>query len=185
MFVDPSLHFSIHCQKVANKTSKLVGLIRRSFSYLDGPMMTQLFKAIVRPHLEYANVVWSPQYAKDSTLLENVQRRATKLIPGLSNLQYEERLRSLKLPSLVYRRKRGDLIEVYKYKNNLYKIDSASLLPPKPYTKTRGHAQKIEKKKIPTGLQKKSSFQLGLPTSGMCSQRKRWKPHLSMSLRAD
>jgi len=47
-----------------------------------------LFTALVRPHLEYGNVIWHPIYKKDIDLLERVQRRAT----GLGNLSYEERL---------------------------------------------------------------------------------------------
>ena len=43
--------------------------------------------------------------------LENVQRRATKKIPGFKNMSYEDRLQKLKLPTLAYRRKRGDMIE--------------------------------------------------------------------------
>ena len=46
---------------------------------------------------------------------ENVQIRATKMIDGLSNLEYEDRLRRLDLPTLVYRRARGDMIQVYKH----------------------------------------------------------------------
>jgi hypothetical protein len=53
-------------------------------------------------------------------MIENIQRRATKLIPGLSDLSYEDRLRRLKLPSLSYRRSRGDMIEVYKIMSGKY-----------------------------------------------------------------
>ena len=42
--------------------------------------------------------------------IEHVQRRASKQIPGLSQLSYEERLRKIKLPTLAYRRSRGDMI---------------------------------------------------------------------------
>ena len=52
---------------------------------------------------------------KDIEQLERVQRRATKLVTGFRNMLYENRLRAMKLPSLVYRRYRGDMIEVYKY----------------------------------------------------------------------
>ena len=62
-----------------------------------------LYKALVRPHLEYANSVWNPYKKKNITALENVQRRATKLIPGLKDMTYEHRLRKLKLPTLAYR----------------------------------------------------------------------------------
>ena len=52
---------------------------------------------------------------KDLELLEGVQRRATKMVPGLHNLSHEERLRRMDLPSLLYRQLRGDVIETYKY----------------------------------------------------------------------
>jgi plasmid maintenance system killer protein len=51
---------------------------------------------------------------KHIDMIENVQKRATKQIPGMKNLSYEERLRKLELPTLSYRRLRGDMIEVYK-----------------------------------------------------------------------
>ena len=69
---------------------------------------------MVRPHLEYANQVWAPRYQRQIDVLENVQSRATRLIPGLKHLSYEDRLKYIKLPILTYRRLRGDLIEVYK-----------------------------------------------------------------------
>jgi len=63
--------------------------------------MKQLYTVMVRPHLEYGNVVWHPQFKKDMKVLEAVQRRATKMVPGLRNLSYEERLRCMDLPSLL------------------------------------------------------------------------------------
>ena len=67
---------------------------------------------VVRPHLEFANSVWSPRFKKDKHLIEGVLRRATKCVPGLKQLKYEDRLKLMKLPSLHYRRVRGDLIGV-------------------------------------------------------------------------
>ena len=55
--------------------------------------------------------------------LENVQRRATKLIPTLRNLSYPERLQSLNLPSLSYCRNRMDLIMAYKILNDLVVVN--------------------------------------------------------------
>ena len=141
--VDPSLHFSQHCEKAANKANRIVGLIRRSFDYMDGPMLTQLYKGLVRPHLEYANASWAPQYKKDATVLENVQRRATKLVPELKAVQYEKRLEALNLPSLSYRRRRGDLIETYKYRQGLYNVESEKLLPLSDVKNRRGPKHKL------------------------------------------
>ena len=52
--------------------------------------------------------------------LEQVQMRGTKKVPGLAKLTYEDRLKQLKLPTLIYRRIQGDLINVYKYTSGLY-----------------------------------------------------------------
>ena len=69
----------------------------------------------VRPHLEYAHPVWSPHLKKHINNIERVQRRATKLIDGFKNLEYQERLLRLNLPTLAFRRLRGDMIEVFKH----------------------------------------------------------------------
>ena len=78
-------------------------------------MFKLLYKSLVRPHLEYASNVWSPVHKEDIIRIESIQRRATKLIPELSNLPYDERLKALELPSLYYRRLRQDLIFIYNY----------------------------------------------------------------------
>ena len=142
--VDDKLTFSKHIECQVNKANRLVGLIRRSFSYMDKETMRQLFTALVRPHLEFANVIWAPRLKKDIKLIEKVQRRATKYIPGLKGLKYEERLKEMNLPSLSYRRKRGDLIEAYKLTHGHYAINK-NLLKLDKTSRTRGHMYKIEK----------------------------------------
>ena len=81
-------------------------------------------KAIVSPHLEYSIHAWSPYLRKDIDMLEKIQRRATKLIPGLRYLTYEERLEECGLTTLETRRLRGDKIEMIKILNGYENIDS-------------------------------------------------------------
>lgn len=144
VYVDDLLKYRRHIEAAANKGTSLLAMIRRAYVYLDGTSLVLLYKSLIRPHLEYGNVVWAPYQQKDIQMIENVQRWATKLVPGIEELTYEERLKKLKLPSLVYRRARGDMIEVYKYLHNIYKVD-ASFLPLDTDSITRGHSLKIKK----------------------------------------
>jgi len=75
---------------------------------------------MVRSHLEYANSVWYPRRISDIEKLGKVQKKATKLIHGLKRLNYVERLKILKLPTLKYRQIRGDMIQVFKIVHGIY-----------------------------------------------------------------
>ena len=103
-----------------NKANSMMGIIRRTFEYLDDKCFSTVFKSLVRSHIEYENQVWSPYLMKHITALENVPRRATELIPGYKELDYKERLKRLNLPTLSYRRLRGDMIESYKILTGKY-----------------------------------------------------------------
>ena len=153
IWFDKHLKFSTHVRHVVEKANKILGLIKRSFVYLDCDILKMLFTGIVRPSLEYGNVVWHPRYKKDIELLERVQQRATKLVPELRELSYEERLRILDLPSLEYRRLRGDVIEAYKYVHSKYSVDNVLLpLALSDGMQTRGHCMKIRKRQCSTSL---------------------------------
>ena len=61
---------------------------KRSFIYLDGPIIKRLYTNLVRPFLEYGNFAWMLTLKRDQQMLENVQRRATKLVPELNSLEW-------------------------------------------------------------------------------------------------
>ena len=100
---------------VVNQADRMLGLIRRSYTYLDSQALLKLYTGLVRPTLNYANASWTPILRRDQIIPENVQRRATKPMPELRDREYEDRLRICKLPILYYRRARGDMVETYKF----------------------------------------------------------------------
>ena len=81
-----------HLMHKANKASSIFAMIRRTIKSLDTEASKPLYISLVRSHLEYVYAIWSPNKVKHTQVLENVQRRATKQISGLSTQTYEERL---------------------------------------------------------------------------------------------
>ena len=94
----------------------MCGLLVHTITYKSRDIiMIPLYKALVRPIIEYANPVWSPYSRDHIDLIEDIQHYFTKRIIGLKDVDYEGRLRILKLPSLEYRRVRGDLLRSTKF----------------------------------------------------------------------
>ena len=81
--VDDNLSFKDHIYTKIKKASAVMGIIRRTFDYLDQNMFLQLFKSLVRPLIETSVAVWAPYKKTYIAELERVQRRATKQVPGL------------------------------------------------------------------------------------------------------
>ena len=83
------LKFNKHISTKVQKANSMLGLIIRSFDYLDKNSYIRLYKAMIRPQLEYGNAAWHPYLCKDIDSIEAVQKRFTKLIPGLRDLSYQ------------------------------------------------------------------------------------------------
>ena len=94
------LDLKFHKQSASAIKNVTLGLIKKSFALLDHSTLTPLYTSLVRPHF----------FKKDAKLVEKVQRRATMLVSDIKSLSYEDRLRSLNLPSFQYRRRRGDMV---------------------------------------------------------------------------
>ena len=157
VFITNDLKPAKHIGMVTSKANRIVGLIKRNFTYMDIEMCKTLYCSLVRPHLEYAVQSWSPYYRKDIEELEKIQRRMTKLVPELKDLPYEERCKRMGLTSLEKRRVRGDLIETFKIIHGYENVDRETFFE-LARGSTRSNTLKIRKRDHVRTLVRGSSF---------------------------
>jgi len=123
VYVDKHLKFADHIQHIVTNASKRDSLIHKCFISKDSPTMIRAFTVYVRPLLEYASYVWSPHLLKDIRHIESVQKRFTKRLVGMADLDYSRRLATLGLESLELRRLHHDLLCTYKILSNRMDIN--------------------------------------------------------------
>ena len=94
--VTNDLKSSQQCLLAFNKANKILGVINRSVVYKKKDVLVKLYKSLVRRHLEYCTAGWSFYYSKHKDILERIQHRFTRMVPGLKSLRYEQRLIKLR-----------------------------------------------------------------------------------------
>ena len=140
------LKFSRQCIEAEKKAQRMLGYVKRQFGYRNKEVVLTLYNSLIRPHLEYAVQFWCPSFRKDIIRLERVQARATKLIPSIRHMSYEDRLKELDLFSLETRRLRGQLIEVFKILKGFDCVDYTDIFTLREGT-TRNNGFKLELKR--------------------------------------
>ena len=144
VLMDCHFAFDKHiCDKIST-ANRMLGILKRNFVDLDKHSFILLYKSMVRSHLEYSASLWNPYKQSTILALEKVQKRATKAVRVCRDLSYIDRLKLLQLPSLVYRRHRGDMIEVYKILHEFYDSDVVPSLQLCQDTRTRGNSLKLQ-----------------------------------------
>ena len=163
VIMDSNLKFEKHINAKIVTANKILGIIRRTYMFLNKEIFLPLYKALVRSHFDYAMSIWNPHMIKFIESVESVQRRATKLIPKIKNLTYPERLKALNLPTFSYRRVRGGGYDfkwevenndkVYKIISNIYDSNTSQNIlnfREKNSINLRGHQFTLEHKRLYT-----------------------------------
>ena len=127
IIIDTDLIFDVHVADKTKKTNNMLGLIRRTFSCLNSDILLPLYKAFVRHVVKYGAPVWSGRLKRSQIrAIGKIQIRATQMIEGMRYIEYGERLKLLCLPTLSYRRARGEMIEVWTH----YHVYDPKVIPP-------------------------------------------------------
>ena len=69
ILVNNKLKFHEQCSAVVVKANRLLGMIRRSFDCTNAEMILRLYKSLIRPVIEYGNIIWGPFMSWTNKLL--------------------------------------------------------------------------------------------------------------------
>ena len=115
VLLSSDMTWSAHVESICSKARRLVGLLYRRFSAsVDNHSLLEMYKLLVRPHMEYAAPVWSPHLAKDKDNLEKVQKFALRMCHKNWDAGYQQLLELSELPTLENRRLYLKLCTLYK-----------------------------------------------------------------------
>jgi len=134
----------------------ILGCIKGSVASRSREVILTLYSALVRHHLEFCIQLWRPQHKKDMELLEQVQRRATKMIRGVEYLSCEDRLRELGLFSLEKRRLQGDLTAAFQYLKETCREDGENIFSRACCNRRRSNGFKLKEGRF--RLDRKKNF---------------------------
>jgi hypothetical protein len=160
VMVSSDLKVRAQVEAAASTANRMLGQLKKSFRSRSFLLWRNLILTYVRPRLEFAVSAWSPHLKSDIAILEQVMRRATKVISSIKHLPYEDRLQRLRLTTLEDRRLRGDLIEQFKISHQIEEVDFfiPQVQPASHGTYSlRGHSRRLERQFV-RGCEERHNF---------------------------
>ena len=152
IIITRDLKVSQQCKQAYSKANQMLGALSRTIRSKDKRILLNLYKSVVRPHLEYCTSSWSPHYVKEKELLEKVQHRFTRMFSDLRKLPYLQRLRELKLWTLEKGEFVLTLLKFTKSLMDYQQFHSILFFEFSTNTTTKGHSLKLAKRRVTTDL---------------------------------
>jgi hypothetical protein len=146
IIVSSNLKFSAHCNSIATKALRTIGMIFRTFISRNPKTLVRAYKTYVRPLVESCTAVFSPHMTKDIRLLERVQHIFTNRLFWRcfgTHDPYARRCETLELQSLEFRRTRYDLTMCFKILTKNVLLDETEFFV-RNDTQLRGHSKKLK-----------------------------------------
>ena len=140
---DSSLRLDKHVSEVTRKANYQLLCLRWNFCKLNLHSFIAIYKSTVQPILEYNLSVWYPLNKNDRARVEKIQQRATKLVPYLKHLLYENRLHRLGLSSLQFQRDRADIINTFHIIKDIDNISTSKFFTFNDTNRTHYHPHKL------------------------------------------
>ena len=106
--------FKHHISELIKKSNNMCGWILRTFRTRDRAPMMELWKSLVRSHIDYCCQLWNPSRAGLIQDIEHIQRSFIRKVEGMKQLSYWEQLEALSLYSLERRRERYCIMYVWR-----------------------------------------------------------------------
>lgn len=139
VIVSSTMKTAAHTDMICSSAKRLLGAIKRSFCKLTPKAFNVLYSAHIRSRLEYAGTATFPCTIGEMEKIERIQRTATSMVDGISELVYEDRLKALNLFPQSYRRVRGDLIMIRHILKGDYGPELLKFFPLRNDPRRRGH----------------------------------------------
>ena len=140
--IDQRYKFFDHIENAVKKANCVLGCLARTFRHLNKDTFLLLYKAMVRPLLEYTSCVWCPHLKRMTSLSK----------PEIKELPCNSRQKELQLPTLKYRRQRTNVIQTFKIVKGIDSVNQDCRCLQRPSKLmfqnvsgiTRGHSEKLQ-----------------------------------------
>lgn len=142
--IDQHLNWNEHVKQTVSKATRIKSFLHRNLYQCPPTVKCNIYKAMVRPIMEYSSTVWDPHTSTNINNLESVQRSAARMcFRDFSRFSsVTSMLNDLELPTLQSRRMKSKIQMLYKIIHNLVDVPNDCLTPVPPYLR-RGYYNQL------------------------------------------